>query len=74
MKAFNQLKHYGRKIAQGAVVAVPLVAASTAARAEIDVAEILTLLGQAVTAVAAVGGALLLIWGTKKAYAAVRSS
>lgn len=74
MKAFNQMKKYGAKVVQGAVVAVPLVAASTAARAEIDVAEILTLLGQAVTAVAAVGGALLLIWGTKKAYAAVRSS
>ncbi|MCB5187584.1 major capsid protein [Methylobacillus caricis] len=72
MKPFNQLKKYGRNIVQGAVVATPLAIASSAARAEIDVAPIVTLLGEAATAVGLVGVALLLIWGTKKAYAAVR--
>lgn len=33
-----------------------------------DVAPIVTLLTQVVTAVTTVGGALLLIWGTKLAY------
>lgn len=72
MKAFNQVKTFGRKVVQGAVVAAPLAIASGAARAEIDVAPIVTLLGEAATAVGLVGVALLLIWGTKKAYSAVR--
>lgn len=72
MKVFNQMKTIGRKVAQGAVVALPLAIASGAARAEIDVAPITALLGEAATAVGLVGVALLLIWGTKKAYQAVR--
>ncbi|MDR5172280.1 phage coat protein [Methylobacillus flagellatus] len=72
MKAINQVKKYGSAFARGAVVAAPLAIASGAARAEIDVTPITTLLGEAATAVGLVGVALLLVWGTKKAYAAVR--
>ncbi|MPS47807.1 major capsid protein [Methylobacillus sp.] len=72
MKPLNQVKKYGSAFARGAVAAVPLAIASGAARAEIDVTPITTLLGEAATAVGLVGVALLLVWGTKKAYAAVR--
>lgn len=72
MKAINQVKKYGSAFARGAVVAAPLAIMSTAARAEIDVAPITALLAEAATAVGLVGVALLLIWGTKKAYQAVR--
>ncbi|MFL9611421.1 major capsid protein [Methylobacillus sp. Pita2] len=74
MKLINQTRKFGTRVVKGAIVASPLALASQGASAAIDVSEITTLFADAVTAVAAVGVAMLLVWGTKKAYNSIRGN
>ncbi|ACT52155.1 major capsid protein [Methylovorus glucosotrophus] len=61
---------YSRKVA--AYLAVGMTLAAAQAQAAIDVSAVTEKLGEGETAVAAIGGAILVVWAIKKVYSMIR--
>ncbi|MCB4812438.1 major capsid protein [Methylovorus menthalis] len=61
---------YSRKVA--AYLAVGMTLAAAQAQAAIDVSAVTEKIGEGEVAVAAIGGAILVVWAIKKVYSMVR--
>lgn len=65
----KQTKNYARKVAGYLAVGMTLAAAQ--AQAAIDVTGVTDKLSEGETAVAAIGGAILIVWAIKKVYSLI---